>query len=144
MAARPRARRNAEEARREILDAAEARVLAAGPDALRLQQVAADVGVSHPAILHHFGSRDGLLRAVIARALDRLEGDLISMIGQSREGEANVLAVMEMVHERLVGTGYARLLAWLALSGESFGPSTMRLRAVADAVHARRTRVMPP
>jgi len=50
-----RVRRTKEEAQRVILDAAEERLANGGPEALRLQDIAADVGISHPAILHHFG-----------------------------------------------------------------------------------------
>ncbi|MBV1885644.1 MAG: TetR family transcriptional regulator, partial [Parvibaculaceae bacterium] len=54
--ARPakRIRRTAEEARRLILDAAEKRLAEQGPEGIRLQDIAKDIGVSHPAILHHF------------------------------------------------------------------------------------------
>jgi len=37
-----------------------------------LQEIAADVGVSHSTILHHFGSREALVEAVVTRALDGL------------------------------------------------------------------------
>ena len=61
----PRApRRTAEETRAAILDAAERRLKASGPASIRLQDVAAEAGISHPAVLHHFGSREGLVQAV--------------------------------------------------------------------------------
>ena len=56
-----RVRRTAEDARAAILDAAERRLGATGPGGIRLQEVAADVGVSHSTVLHHFGSREGLV-----------------------------------------------------------------------------------
>ena len=56
-----RVRRTAEEAKMMILDAAERRLRELGPAGIKLQELAADVGVSHPAILHHFGSRDRLV-----------------------------------------------------------------------------------
>src|SRR2546421_10348142 len=68
-----RSRRTAEEARRLILEAAEKRLIAGGPEALRLQDLARDVGISHPLILHHFGSREGLIGALIARRLEGLD-----------------------------------------------------------------------
>src|SRR5690606_21428412 len=67
-----RIRRPAEEARRLILDAAEVRLAAQGPEGIRLQDIARDVGISHPAILHHFESREGLVRALIARTSKQL------------------------------------------------------------------------
>src|SRR5580693_3024846 len=76
----PRRRRTAEQARSAILDAAERRLVADGPGAIRLQEVAKDVGVSHPTVLHHFGSREGLVEAVVARALDSLHGGLLAAV----------------------------------------------------------------
>ena len=75
-----RVRRSADDARREILDAAEAMLRDLGPAGIRLHQIADDVGVSHPAILHHFGSREGLIEAGVNRAVERLESDLIEAI----------------------------------------------------------------
>jgi hypothetical protein len=52
LTAAKRIRRTPEEARRLILDAAEACMAKAGPAGLRLQEVAEAAGVSHPTILH--------------------------------------------------------------------------------------------
>ena len=135
-----RRRRSAAEAQRAILDAAEQRLLAAGPDALRLQDVAADVGVSHPAILHHFGSREGLMQAVTARALAALEADLVHRLADPSD-DVDVAALLERVFETLGDRGQARLVAWLVLTGLGDLPNVggVRLvRAVAELVHARR------
>jgi AcrR family transcriptional regulator len=137
--ASPRRRRPAEEAQRAILDAAERRLLAAGPDALRLQDVAADVGVSHPAILHHFGSREGLMRAVTARALASLEADLVGRLADPADVDG--AALLDRVFETLGDRGHARLVAWLVLTGlgdPPRGAGVRVVRAVAELVHARR------
>ncbi len=47
-----------------ILEAAQASIARSGPAGLRLQEVAEAAGVSHPTILHHFESREGLIRAL--------------------------------------------------------------------------------
>jgi len=78
-----RIRRTPEEARGLILDAAEACMAKAGPAGLRLQEVAEIAGVSHPTILHHFESREGLVRAVHLRSLAHLRDTLAeAMTGQ--------------------------------------------------------------
>jgi len=136
-----RRRRPAGEAQRAILDAAERRLLAVGPDALRLQDVAADVGVSHPAILHHFGSREGLMRAVTARALAALEADLVARLSDPTD-DVNGAALLDRVFETLGDRGHARLVAWLVLTGLGDVPQAagvQLVRAVADLVHERRT-----
>src|SRR5215468_7163932 len=63
-----RLRRTPEEARRLILETAQALVASTGPEGLRLQDIAAAAGISHPLILHHFGSREGLVHELTREA----------------------------------------------------------------------------
>ena len=135
--AAPRRRRTADEARAAILDAAEKRLIASGPTAIRLQEVAADVGVSHPTVLHHFGSREGLVEAVVARALDSLHADLLAAVQTAPQIEDRVGALLDAVFETLVVRGHGRTFLWLMLSG--YAPTEdLRIRSVAEAVHAVR------
>jgi AcrR family transcriptional regulator len=132
----------AEEARLRILDAAERRLREVGPEGLRLQELAKDLGISHPAILHHFGSREDLVQAVVARAVAGLHVDLIqsfaSMLGNARAASAE--EVLHRVAQTLADRGQARLMAWLILSGREppeLG-SEVRLRKVVEGAHAFR------
>ena len=85
---------------------------------LRLQDVAADVGISHPAILHHFGSREGLVQAVIERAIVSLQEDLVRSLSETELGERpDSAALFERVFETLSDRGHGRLMAWLLLAG---------------------------
>jgi AcrR family transcriptional regulator len=132
----PRKRRTAGEARGAILDAAERRLVASGPAAIRLQEVAADVGVSHPTVLHHFGSREALVEAVVRRALDALHAGLLAAV-QSSERPDQVGALLDAVFETLVVRGHGRTFLWLALSG--YAPTEdLHVRSLAEAVHATR------
>ncbi|MBX3024586.1 TetR/AcrR family transcriptional regulator [bacterium] len=142
-AAAPRRRRSADDAKRAILDAAEARVASGGPASVRLQDIAADVGVSHPAILHHFGSREDLLRAVMERALAALRADLLATLTTTGEAHIDVTAQIERVFDVLGGHGQARLMAWFALSGAPpergrDQASDFFIRELATLVHQRR------
>src|SRR5262245_25119917 len=76
--ARARSRFSADEARSLIIAAAGKRLREVGPQGLRLEEIARDVGLSHPTVLHHFGSRDGLLAAVSAHELQSLERELLA------------------------------------------------------------------
>jgi AcrR family transcriptional regulator len=113
-----RVRRTADEARRLILDAAEKRLARQGPEGLRLQDIARDVGISHPAILHHFESREGLVRALIARTNKQLRDSLLGALG---DGDASRDAADHIGHvfEALSDKGTARLLSWLLLTGRA-------------------------
>ena len=46
---------------------------ASGPAGLRLEAVAKAAGVSHPTILHHFGSREGLIHALNGKTVEQFE-----------------------------------------------------------------------
>src|SRR5262249_16201461 len=93
----------------------EKRLEAVGPDGLRLQDLAADVGIGHPAILHHFGNREGLMKAVIARAVEKLQADLFVAISSDLPHDGAEL--FHRVFETLGDKGPARVMAWLLLSG---------------------------
>lgn len=134
-----RTRRSADDARKAILDAAEKRLEAVGPAGLRLQDVAADVGIGHPAVLHHFGSREGLVKAVIDRAVQKLHADLFRTIAADVPNDG--VAMFERVFETLGERGHARLIAWLLLTGyDPFDSEETRAgwAMIAQATHALR------
>jgi AcrR family transcriptional regulator len=102
--------------RAEILEVTQRQLMSGGPASIRLDDVAGELGVSRQAILHHFVSREGLLRAVVGQAWLGLFDDL-AQLAQSADGmkpEAFVDLVDHVVRER----GNARLGAWLLLSGQ--------------------------
>ncbi len=128
---------SAEDARERILAATEVRLREHGPDALRLQEIAADVGVSHPTVLHHFGSREELVRAVVHRSILKLETDLIALFADPGS-TTDVSGTLHHVDEVLRGRGQARLVAWLALTTppSERGAEESRLADVTRALHA--------
>ena len=132
-----RVRRTAEAARAAILEAAEKRLAEAGPAGIRLQEVAADVGVSHPTVLHHFGSREALVEAVVGQKVDALREELVAAITSEPIGEGSIAEMLERVFEVLGPRGHARVLTWLALAGRDRGDDP-GIRAVAQAAHALR------
>ena len=127
------------DARERILTIAGRMLREVGPDGLRLQEIAREVGVSHPAILHHFGSREGLVHAVVERAGASLEADIVASF-HAGEAEADPAALIERVFRTFYGNGHARLIAWLALSGVSGDHATSKLGEIAQIVHAIRKR----
>lgn len=152
-----RVRRTPEEARRLILDTAEALIARTGPEGLRLQDIAAAAGISHPLILHHFGSRAGLVRALTQRAAEELKDRLLAAMTQP---EYSTGEGIDRVFEAFRG-GLAQRLAWLAMEhrdaprGKPPGPGPQAgvdgdaetasiLRQIADVLHARRLAAAPP
>jgi TetR/AcrR family transcriptional regulator, repressor for neighboring sulfatase len=136
-----RLRRTPEEARRLILETAQALIARAGPEGLRLQEIAAAAGISHPLILHHFGSREGLVRALVQQAVAELRDKLVAAMGSAEHSlEQELDQVFDAYRD-----GLAQRLAWLATidpAGEAVGPTIMR--DIADTLHARRVAAAPP
>jgi len=133
-----RLRRTADEARCQILEAADAALARSGVAGIRLQELARAVGMSHPTILHHFGSREGLVRAVVDRAMETLSDRLVEAIAQTEDGLAPPEAV-EWVFDVFGDQGMARQLTWLALSDEEVDArGDHNLQRIAEAIHPLR------
>jgi AcrR family transcriptional regulator len=114
--AAPRRRLEAADARDAILAAAESLLVGSGPEALRLTEIAAKAGVSHPNVLYHFGSVSELQRQLAQRVAGRLAGEIARVFagddGINMPIDRAIAAAFSVFDEG----GYARLLAWLALS----------------------------
>ncbi len=135
---KPRRRLDADAARALILDATEKRLVVVGPSGIRLQEVAADAGVSHPTVLHHFGSRDLLVKAVISRSLHAINASLVTAIEASGGDESRLEAMLDNVATALEESGHARVILWLVLEGHRIDGTDVRLTHVVDATHALR------
>src|SRR5437016_12760729 len=136
-----RVRRTPEEAKRLILETAQALVARTGPQGLRLQDIAAEAGISHPLILHHFGSRAGLVRALTREAAAELKDRLIAAMTQP---EYSIGEQLDQVFDAFHG-GLAQRLAWLAVEDPDGGPANnaLLLREIVDTLHARRAAAPP-
>jgi AcrR family transcriptional regulator len=121
-----RRRRTAEEARRLILEAAEKRLISGGMEAIRLQDIAADVGMAHAVISHHFGNREGLMEALTRYASDRFQETVTRVLATESVGNpANnrleqIHHAVEVAAREIVDQGYGRLWAWLVVSGRDW------------------------
>jgi TetR/AcrR family transcriptional regulator, repressor for neighboring sulfatase len=132
-----RLRRTPDEARRLILDTAQEMIARTGPEGLRLQDIATAAGISHPLILHHFGSRAGLVRALARHATAELRD---RMVAATNAPDYSLEEQIDRVFQALRG-GLAQILVWLAATEPDGGESgeTMIMREIIDTMHARRT-----
>lgn len=142
MGTRRRRRLPSEQAKTGILDAAERQLVARGPDGIRLQDLARELKISHPAILHHFGSRAGLVRAVVARAVASLHQELLEVLSGDVDAQV-ATTLLQRVFEILGERRHARTMAWLYLAREGERAEAPlghgeQLRQLADIVHRRR------
>jgi AcrR family transcriptional regulator len=88
-----RIRQKRREARRDILDAARRLLNEQGADALTLASVAAELGMTKPALYHYFPSKDALVRALVTALLAEEIDALIAAI-DARENDADALPAM--------------------------------------------------
>lgn len=136
--AKPRRRLDASAARELILDVTEKRLADAGPAGIRLQEVAADAGLSHPTVLHHFGSREGLVKAVIERSIHAISKSLVEAIAASSGNDQQLEAILDTAAAALERGGHARIVLWLILEGHRIEETEMSLKHVVDATHELR------
>ena len=143
---RRRKRATGEEARARILEAATDLLSKAGPEGLRLSVLARELGVSHQAILYHFGSREGLVEAVVHGALESLQSEMAGGLRVLDDHERGAGKLLERAFEVLVEQGYGRLLAWVALGKDDadFGELPRQIELLAKLSQAIRERDIGP
>lgn len=109
-------RRSPEAARENILAAAERLLVAQGPQALKLADVASEASVANASVLHHFGSIDEVQTAL----MERMVADLVARILAISEVSAEPSpAGAQALFDAFEAPGVARLAAWLEMTGEA-------------------------
>jgi AcrR family transcriptional regulator len=115
--------RRGEARREEIVDAAVELFAARGSRGTSMLEVAKRVGMSHVGVLHHFGTKEELLRAVVARREERtnsLMRDSTSLRSAPFAGEDFINGILGGEGEFLEPAVYTRLI--VVLRGESLHP----------------------
>lgn len=126
------------EARERILAAAEKALVAHGPDGVRIAELARALGVTHPAILHHFGSREALVEAVVARALERRYQHVVERLSVANDPTDTARNLIDAAFDNFERESTSRVLAWLALADEPPAAPAGSLRDVTAAVEQLR------
>lgn len=140
-----RTRRTVEEAQSAILDAAEEVVREVGPAGLRITAVAKRAGMAHPNVLHHFGSREGLLEALTTRAVQGATDRVVRAMGDSvatspEERVAALTRILDAMDEGDQG----RILAWLVISGRAGEYERPDMKPLVRVAHEWRTAAVGP
>ena len=115
-----RKRRTPEEAREEILLAAETLILKYGPSELKFQSLANQANLAVSNVYHHFGGVLEIKRALADRVFSKLQDDLLAALAEEADNEPLVFArnVMFRIYSILRTERYAKLIGWIALSSE--------------------------
>ena len=132
-----------QQARAAILDAAESIVVDVGPAGLRLSAVAREAGMAHPNIIHHFGSREGLLNALSERigqrATERITQAITHALGAN---DTDLVDAMAKVLDTAYQGDEGRAAVWMHLSGAE---SSLKdnMAKIVDLSHQLRTSLDP-
>ena len=120
-----------------ILEAAAKAFERDGQAAVRVQPIARAVGLTDAAVHHHFGSRDGLLTALLKYAGRRVRAEVRATTATLTLDPEDLARVREVFSRWYAQRGYARLAMWLMLSGWKDEGQGM-LAELVDTVHRAR------
>jgi AcrR family transcriptional regulator len=137
-----RVRRSRDEARRQILEAAERLLVDGGPAAVQVRTVAEDVGMTDAGVYHHFGSRQDLLLALLRHGGRRLRDAAKGTIDDWVQRDADIASLVAAI-ARLYRQGYAELGVALHAAGWRDSGAGL-LEPVVQALHAVRERSGSP
>jgi AcrR family transcriptional regulator len=137
-----RRRRPPEEARGELLAAAEGLVARLGPDGVTLRRVAEAVGVTPGLVTHYFGTRQALVREVLGRQ-DALTRARVRRALDAGSGVPDAEAILGVLFAALSEPTRVRLFVWAHLRGDLERRSTGGLRDLVDELEARFRRTLP-
>jgi AcrR family transcriptional regulator len=126
-------RQTADVSQDEILKVAERHLAAGGPRAVKMQTVAAELGLTDAALHYHFGNRHGLMQALLRRAGRNIKASL----DVTSDGDIDFDEVVHRLDEAYRRKNYARLALWLALEGHQPEGEGM-YRPLAEALHRTR------
>ena len=111
-------RRLSPEASRDMaIEAARALLLEHGPQAVTLKAVAARIGRTHANLLHHFGSAEGLQRALMAHLADDIVGTIGAAVARAHASDHDPREVVELTFDAFDRGGAGALASWMILSG---------------------------
>ena len=110
-----RRRRSPEEARLEILDAADRVFIEFQPDQVGLKDVGREAGVSHALITHYFGTFAGLIEAALERRIRALREVMLERLRQAG-ALARPSELIGILFTALEDPVHLRLMRWLLAS----------------------------
>lgn len=105
-----------------------------GPAGIRLQDVARAAGVSHSNVLHHFGSRAGLIEALNRRTVEDLKSVLFDVMRAAHSSTEDIIGPAFAAYRN----GLAQRTLWVLQSPARRGAQTLPvLEEIVEALHAR-------
>lgn len=113
----PRRRLPPEHAQERILAAAETAFLEGGVEAVKIQPLAAQLGITDAAVHYHFKNREGLLEALLKRCGRRLKDRIALEENGPLPVRSRLTNAADALHQAFTQEGYAKLAFWLNVAG---------------------------
>jgi AcrR family transcriptional regulator len=133
-----RIRRSPEASKLAILEAAERRLIKDGPDGVRVQRIAADLGMTDAALHYHFGSREALVKALMRFSAKRLVADIGDALETWDVDRLDLHQLGALFRKSYAERGVARLVLSVLATRRPRGAGM--LRQLVLAVHEARAR----
>ncbi|MBA3459822.1 MAG: TetR/AcrR family transcriptional regulator [Deltaproteobacteria bacterium] len=135
-----RRRRAPEEARQELLDAADRVFVEFQPDQVGLKDIGREAGVSHALITHYFGTYAGLIEAALERRIRKLREHILERI-QHPGALQRPSELLGILFDALADPVHLRLMRWLLASERpsaafAFGLQAQGLQLISRRVAA--------
>lgn len=131
---RPR-RRDFEDNRRRILDAARLTLAERGPEGLTVSEVAQRAGLNRTTAYQHFRTRDALAAAVMAELADELTGMLHAP--HAMFGQIDHIVLFFVDHPELARLTLRQLLSQSQLSEPAWSSYREQIRKIAESAKAQ-------
>lgn len=112
-----RKRLSPDESRTLALEAARQILIADGPQAVTLKAVAAKVDRTHANLLHHFGSAQGLQKALAATLAEAVCENIGAAVMRARRGEADPRLIVDLTFDAFDSQGAGALATWMIMNG---------------------------
>ncbi|MGJ3649950.1 TetR/AcrR family transcriptional regulator [Sphingomonas sp. GlSt437] len=125
-----RKRLSPDESRDAALEAARALLVEHGPQAVTLKAVAARIGRTHANLLHHFGSAEGLQKALIARMAESIVHTIEPAVVKARSTDQDPHEIVDLTFDAFGRGGAGALASWMILSGNEDA-----LDPILEAIH---------
>jgi AcrR family transcriptional regulator len=103
--------------RAAALQVARTLLLRLGPEAITLQAMAKQLGMTHGNLTHHFGSVGALHSALVDQMAAELATAVNHAVRQLRAEEVAPIPVVDALFDAFSKNGAGRLISWLAATG---------------------------
>ncbi len=120
------------------LDAALQILIESGPQAVTLKAVAGKVGRTHSNLLHHFGSADGLQKALAGHLASAVCETIGKAVQARRAGQGSAREIVDLVFDAFGVQGAGALANWMAVTGNRDA-----LDPIFDAIHGLLDQIGP-